>query len=950
MAELPKTFEAKQIENKWYRFWQDLKLFEVNPASKKTAYCIVMPPPNVTGSLHMGHALNMTLQDVLIRWKRMKGFEALWLPGTDHAGISTQTVVERHLIKTLGKKRVEFDRDEFLKHVWAWKEKNEHTIIEQLKRIGCSCDWSKQRFTMDEGNNKAVRAAFKKLFDQGLIYRGDYLVNWDPVTMTAIADDEVEYEEKQSSLWFFKYPFADGSGFISIATTRPETMLGDTAVAVSPKDPRYASFIGKMVDLPLTGRQIPLIADIQVDPAFGTGAVKVTPAHDPVDYQMGLTHKLPFINIMTPDGKINEQGGQFAGLSMEEARQEVIKAMKEKGLLQKTEPHLYRVGVSYRSKAIVEPYLSKQWFVKMDGFKKNLKEIVQSGKVKLTPEHWVNTYFHWIENLRDWCISRQLWWGHRIPIWYHKEDAARMICYDGEDVPEEVRKNPESWVQDGDVLDTWFSSALWPFSTLGWPEKTDLLSKFYPNSTLVTGHDILFFWVARMILMGDTMMGEPPFPETFLHGLIYGKSYWRTSGGTITYVTGEERNSYDLGKPIPKDVSSRFEKMSKTKGNVIDPLEIVEEYGTDAMRMALCSSATYAREIDLERRRFEEFRNFANKIWNGARFVFMHLNGNERQGLTGLSPEEFSKGVNLELLALEDHWILSLLMRTIKDINLKLESYTFDQAAMEAYDFFWKEFCSYYLEISKPVLFGKAGNPEVRKNKQKLLAIILCQAVRLIHPMAPFITEELFQLLKERFSGIVAQSQDPFTLEAIEALSTAACAIAPYPTVLDEKLIDPEIEEMFSLIEKVVYTIRNIRGEMKLAPTVETEVHILGNKGDHNYKILNGHLNIISSLIKTSKIEMYAAEPTLGFVSTGMVEGLKVMIPLPQEWKEQEYKRLCKEKEKLSESAAKTSLQLENPSFLEKAPTELVKNLKMQLERTHLDLKEIETKIKVLEK
>lgn len=950
MADLPKTFEAKQIENKWYLFWQELQLFQVNPASDKPSFCLVMPPPNVTGSLHMGHALNMTLQDVLVRWKRMQGFESLWLPGTDHAGISTQTVVERHLIKTVGKKRVDFDRDEFLTHVWDWKEKNENTIIEQLKRIGCSCDWSKQRFTMDEGNNKAVRAAFKKLFDQGLIYRGDYLVNWDPVTMTAIADDEVEYEEKQSSLWFFKYPFADGSGFISIATTRPETMLGDTAVAVSPKDPRYASSIGKMIDLPLTGRQIPLIADIQVDPEFGTGAVKVTPAHDPVDYQMGLTHNLPFINIMTPDGKINEQGGAFAGLSMEEARQEVVKAMKEKGFLQKIEPHLNRVGVSYRSKAVVEPYLSKQWFVKMDGFKKKLKEIVQTDKVKIIPEHWVNTYYHWIENLRDWCISRQLWWGHRIPIWYHREDASRMICYDGEEVPEEVRKNPESWVQDGDVLDTWFSSALWPFSTLGWPEKTDLLKKFYPNSTLVTGHDILFFWVARMILMGDTMMGEPPFPKTFLHGLIYGKSYWRNTGGSIAYVTGEERLSYDLGKPIPKDVNSRFEKMSKTKGNVIDPLEIVDEYGTDAMRMALCSSATYAREIDLERRRFEEFRNFANKIWNGARFVFMHLDGNEAQGLSGLSAEEFSKGVDLKLLALEDRWILSLLMKTIKDINLKLENYTFDQAAMEAYDFFWKEFCSYYLEISKPVLFGKAGGPQERKNKQKLLTIILCQAVRLIHPMAPFITEELFQLLKEKFKDVKADDgQDPFTFEAIEALSKAACAVAPYPTVLDEKLIDPEIEETFSLIEKVVYTIRNIRGEMKLAPTVETEVHISGNKEDHNFKILNGYLPIISSLVKTSKIDMHPAEPNLGFVSTGMVEGLKVMIPLPHEWKEKEHKRLCKEKEKLSEAAAKTSLQLENPSFLEKAPSELVKNLKMQLERTHLDLKEIESKIKVLE-
>ncbi len=566
MEELPKSYESQAIEAKWYKFWEQQGYFKADPASPKKPYCIVIPPPNVTGVLHIGHALVNTLQDILIRWHRMRGFETLWVPGTDHAGISTQTVVERHLIQTQGKRRKDFSREDFLEHVWRWKEENENKILNQLRRLGCSCDWSRRRFTMDAGNNRAVRTMFKKLFDAKLIYRGDYLVNWDPVTQTAIADDEVEYEDKESFLWFFKYPFKDGSGFAHVATTRPETMLGDTAIAVTPKDPRYQNLIGKMVIQPMSEREIPIIGDPFVDPEFGTGMVKVTPAHDPNDYQMGLNHNLPFINIMTPDGKINENGGRFKGLTMEEARHQIIAGMKKLGFLEKTDPHLNRVGVSYRSKAIIEPYMSKQWFVKMAPFAPKLRAAVVEERTKLIPKNWETTYFHWIDNLRDWCISRQLWWGHRIPIWYKIENPEQMICYDGEGNPPEVDQNPNQWRQDEDVLDTWFSSALWPFATLGWPETTADLKRFYPNSVLVTGHDILFFWVARMILMGEYAMGQVPFPETFLHGLIYGKSYWRTTPeGGITYVPENERCNMSLESLFQKRYSPDGKKCRSPK-------------------------------------------------------------------------------------------------------------------------------------------------------------------------------------------------------------------------------------------------------------------------------------------------------------------------------------------------------------------------------------------------
>jgi valyl-tRNA synthetase len=933
-----KALDPKTVDAKWYAYWQEKKFFQADPRSKKPAYCIVMPPPNVTGVLHMGHALVNTIQDILIRFKRMSGFEALWIPGTDHAGISTQTIVERNLMALHNKKRKDFSREEFLSHVWKWKEDNEALILNQLKSLGCSCDWQRLRFTMDEGNNKAVRVIFKKLYDQGLIYRGDYLVNWDPVTQTAIADDEVEYEEQNTFLWHIKYPLADG-GHIVVATTRPETLLGDTAVAVNQTDERYQKYIGKKIKLPLSDRLIDIIADHRIDPTFGTGAVKVTPAHDPNDYQMGLAHNLEMINILTPDGKINENGHRFAGLTVDEARKSVVEELKKQGLIEKQVPHVNRVGLSYRSKAVIQPYLSKQWFISMTQFKDKLHKAVAEDKVKLIPKTWQHTYFHWIDNLRDWCISRQLWWGHRIPIWYKVSNPQEMICFDGDGLPDIVEKEKGQWVQDEDVLDTWFSSALWPFSTLGWPDNTDELNKFYPNSVLVTGHDILFFWVARMILMGEFAMSEVPFKETFLHGLIYGKSYWRVlKDGSSIYVKADERLKYETGTQLPSDVESKWEKMSKTKGNVIDPIEMINVYGTDATRMALTASATQARQIDLDRRRFEEFKNFANKIWNGARFVFMNLFSDNP-----LTSSDLEKGIDKDLLNLEDKWILSKLNSTIKTVTDAINDYTFDKAALESYNFFWKEFCAYYVEIVKPVLFSKTGTKEERTNKQKILFVTLFSTIRLLHPIAPFITEELYQKLRQAFDTRPTHSSCPYMQEALNALKSQACITSLYPTVVLQEAISLEIEDTFNLIDQVVYAIRNIRGEMKLAPSMSTDIYLVTS----NSKIKENS-GIISALVPTKKIFITNQEPSLVFKGTCMIEDIKIHIPLPEEMQQQEKLRLQKEKEKQALQLKKIHDQLSNQAFIEKAPRPLVDKLEDQLKQTKESLNEIEKKLNEL--
>jgi len=931
------AYDPKECEQKWYSFWEDGKFFHADPNSGKPPYCISIPPPNVTGVLHMGHALVDTLQDVLIRWKRMQGFEALWVPGTDHAGIATQTVVERDQIAKHGKRRKDFSREEFLKLTWEWKEKSESTILGQLKRLGCSCDWDRLAFTMDEDRTKAVRTLFKKMFDEGLIYQGDYLVNWDPVTQTALADDEVEYEEKESNLWHVRYPFSDGSGHLIVATTRPETMLGDTAVAVNPDDERYKPLIGKTIDLPLTDRKIPIIADSYVEKEFGSGAVKITPAHDPNDYEMGVRHNLEMINIMTPDGRVNEVGGEFAGLTMEEARLDVAEKLKSLGLMEKIEPYNHRVGVSYRSKAVIEPYLSKQWFVKMAPFKEKLIAAVKEKKVEIIPGHWESTYFHWIENLRDWCISRQLWWGHQIPIWYHKDDPSKMICYAGEGLPKEVEQDPDSWRQDEDVLDTWFSSGAWPFTILGWPEKTADLAKFYPNSVLVTGHDILFFWVARMLLMGEYAMEELPFPQTFIHGLIYGKSYWRYhQDGSIAYVSNEERLAFDLGEKLPSDVHSKWEKMSKSKGNVIDPIEIIETYGTDAMRIALCSIATHARQIDLDRRRFEEYKNFINKIWNGARFVFMHLED--------LCEESFAKGIDRSLLTLEDRWILSRLNQVIGQVNEQLEEYSFDKAAQTTYRFFWDEFCAYYLELVKPSLFGKVGTTQDKENKKRLLCVLLLNCLRLFHPMIPFVTEDLFHQLKEKFPG-TATSQEPYAAEALKALSSKACIVAPYPTVIEESDIDSEIEATFALVGKVIHGVRTIRAQMQLPPSVNTKLIVEAKEGDPDRVALENNTPMVNALVRLSDIEFTTEHNVEGFYASQVVSGLTLVIPLPKELEERERLRLEKLKEKLIKNQNQLSGKLANEKFIENAPKELVDTCRHNLAQVEQELTEVGKKL-----
>jgi valyl-tRNA synthetase len=936
------AYDHRQVENKWNEFWEENHFFKADNQSKKPPFCIILPPPNVTGRLHMGHALGGTVQDILTRVKRMQGFEALWLPGLDHAGISTQTVVEKHLIRTIGKTRKEFDREEFLSHVWDWKEKHEHIICSQLKQLGCSLDWTRKRFTMDDASNKAVKVIFKKLYDKGLIYRGDYLVNWDPVTQTALADDEVEYEEVESSLWHIRYPIDGLDESITVATTRPETLLGDTAIAVHPSDERYQHLIGKMAIVPIVERKIPIIADAFIDPNFGTGCVKITPAHDFNDYESGLRNNLPMINIMTKDGYVNENGQPFTGLSFLEARVKIVEHLKKVNLLSKIEPHTHRVGKSYRSKAIIEPYLSKQWFVKMSAFKEGLLRAVREKEVELIPAHFDKTYFHWIENLRDWCISRQLWWGHRIPVYYHIHDSSKVICYDGDDLPEEVKKNPELYRQDEDVLDTWFSSALWPFSTLGWPEKTDDLKKFFPTSVLVTGHDILFFWVARMIMMSQFAMELPPFHQTFIHGLIYGKSYWRQSAdGSIQYVTPEERQNLEKMEKLPKDILSKWEKMSKSKGNIIDPIEMIELYGADAVRMALCASLTDSRQIDLDKRRFEEYKNFANKLWNAARFVMMNLYEEGQDG--ALTSQDLESSIELKHLLVDDRYILSRLAKLVDQSTRAIEAYDFDQYALGIYTFLWDEFCAYYLESAKPYTQKKIDQPIVLKQKQKILLYVLTTTLRLLHPVTPFITEEIFQMIKARFP---IQSNHPchdlIGKDLIDTLKKQAICIANYPKPIDAHL-DESSEKDFNLIKDVIYAIRNLRGEMQIPPSTFSSVFFESIDGQEELDKVEKNEALIAALVKIQHVKN--SEHKTAHFTTQRVGNIKIYVYLPLELIQKEKERLVKEKEKLLKQLDHALMQMSNEEFVAKAPKPLLEKTQATIDLTRSKLKDIESKL-----
>ncbi|MBF5051116.1 Valine--tRNA ligase [Candidatus Clavichlamydia salmonicola] len=938
--EIPKSYDPKLIESSCYEAWELSGAFIANPYSEKPAYSIIMPPPNVTGVLHMGHALVNILQDTLIRWKRMSGYEVLWVPGTDHAGIATQSVVERHLEVSLGKKRYHFSREEFLEHVFSWKEQCETTILSQLKKLGCSCDWSRLRFTMDRGSNFAVKKVFKSFFDQGLIARSNYLVNWDPVTETALADDEVEYEDREGFLWYIHYPVIDSEEVITVATTRPETLFGDTAVAVSPDDPRYVMLKNKQVQIPLSGRKIPIIEDYRIDPMFGTGAVKITPAHDFNDHLIGRDHNLPSINILLPNGRLNELGGSFSGMTMEEARQAVVNALREQGFLAKKEAHSMHVGVSYRSGAVIEPFLSDQWFVKVESFVPWLRDVIESSQVKLFPENWEITYFRWIDNLRDWCISRQLWWGHRIPIWYNKTDPTKMICYIEDGEPEEVKNNPNDWYQDEDVLDTWFSSGLWPLTCFNWPdENSPEWKKFYPSAVLVTGHDILFFWVARMLLMGGGLTKKSPFEHVFLHGLIYGKSYKRKNiDGSLTYVTGEEKYAYDTSeKPVPVDVFSKWEKLSKSKGNVIDPIDVIAKYGTDAVRMTLCSCANQSPQIDLDYRRFEEFKNFINKIWNGARFVLMNLED--------LSGEDFSEGLDHHLFSLEDEYMFSILNRLCESTNQDLSGYSFDKASINVYEFFWNDFCSNYLEIIKPYLFSKHGTSQERKNKQKILLILLTCSIGLMHPFIPFITEELFGLLKKKMTGLQKRKgADVYTTFIVDFLLSPSCMQAPYPQVLRKKDISKNIEEDFAVAARLVATIRKIRGEMGISVKTPVDVILVCK----NMKKGNLYAPIVKSLIRAHQFTLTKEEPVEAFGSHAFTDGIKVIVILPEEMADKELERLNKELTKIIEQQSRVAILLANSEFMSKADSSLVDKKKKLIESLRQEEIFIKDKIQLM--
>ena len=737
--ELAKTYNPGEVEDRIYDFWMQGGYFHANRDETKKPYTIVMPPPNITGQLHMGHALDETLQDILIRWRRMQGYDTLWVPGTDHASIATEAkIVEAMRQEGITKEQI--GREAFLERAWAWKEKYGGRIKEQLKKLGVSCDWERERFTLDEGCSKAVREVFVSLYEKGLIYRGERIVNWCPHCKTTISDAEVEFEEKDGFFWHLRYPFEDGSGYLELATTRPETMLGDTAVAVHPDDERYKAFVGKTLILPLVGRRIPVVADSYVDMEFGTGVVKITPAHDPNDFEVGLRHHLEVINVMNDDGSINENGGKYAGLPGLEARRQIVEDLKEQGFLVSIEPIRHNVGTCYRCHSTIEPRVSKQWFVKMEPLAKPAIEVVRSGKTKFIPERLEKVYYNWMENIKDWCISRQLWWGHRIPAWYCADCGETVVARETPDTCPHC--GGHHLHQDPDTLDTWFSSALWPFSTLGWPDKTPDLAHYYPTSTLVTGYDILFFWVARMIFSGIEQMGETPFSTVFFHGLV-------------------------------RDSQGR--KMSKSLGNGIDPLEVIQQYGADALRFTLITGISPGNDTRFSDERVQASRNFANKIWNAARFIRMNIDGKA-------VPDQLP-----DTLLPEDEWILDTFNTLCREVNENLEKFEIGIAAQKIHDFLWDQFCDWYIEIAKIRLNGEeeAAAQQVRQ----VLVWVMNRTLALLHPFMPYITEEIWQALPHEGEALM---------------------ISGYPA-FDPALSFPESAARFGSVMAVVRGVRNRR-------------------------------------------------------------------------------------------------------------------------------------------
>ena len=898
--ELPKAYEPKSVEQKWYDFWLEKKYFHADENAGGEPFSIVIPPPNVTGSLHIGHALNSTLQDVLVRWKRMSGRNTLWVPGTDHAGIATQNVVERQLAKEHVDRHV-LGRDKFVEKVWEWKKEYGSRIINQLKRMGASCDWQRERFTMDEGLSRAVREVFVTLYEEGLIYRGERLINWCPRCHTALSDIEVEHEDEKGKLYHIAYPLShDHNIRLTVATTRPETMLGDTAVAVHPLDPRYKDLIGKTVDLPLTSRRIPIIGDsILVDLEFGTGAVKVTPAHDFNDYEAGLRQVPNLARIKMLDDKaeilpdipdvLADVQKLIVGKPAKKARGMVVELLQERGYLIKTDDHAHSLGKCYRCRSVVEPYLSPQWFVKTGPLAEPAIKAVEDGKVRIVPKGWENTYFEWMRNIKDWCISRQIWWGHRIPAWYCDDCGA--ITVSRTDAAACKKCSGKNIRQETDVLDTWFSSALWPFSTLGWPDKTKELEVYYPTSVLITSFDIIFFWVARMIMMGLHFRKDVPFKDVYIHALV------RDSEG---------------------------QKMSKSKGNVIDPLVMIDQYGTDAFRFTLVAFAAQGRDIKMSTERIEGYRNFANKIWNASRFVFMNLE------------DDFTP--NSELLTpnapLADQWILSRMNSVCKDVEAALREYRFNDAASGLYHFIWHEYCDWYLELSKPSLNLEKGSGE-RRATQTVLVHVLETALRLLHPLMPFITEEIWQALPE---AVRSKNQEK-TCESL--------MVASYP-IADDKLIDAAIEQDMQMVMDLILAIRNIRGEMNIAPSMHIAAHVrveTEELGRHLEKSA-GYVTTLSRL-KDLRIGTHEKKPKAA--ATGVIKGAEIYVPLEGIIDlTQERDRLQKEIAKISKDIDVFSKKLSNKNFVDKAPKEVVEKDTAKLEDFKVKRDKLENSLKML--
>ena len=852
MKNLEKTYNPSEIEDKLYKKWMDGGYFHSEPDSKKEPYTIVIPPPNVTGQLHMGHALDETLQDILIRYKRMQGYNALWIPGTDHAGIATQIKVEEDLRVNEGLTRYDLGREKFLERVWDWKEKFGSRIINQIKKLGCSCDWDRERFTMDEGCSKAVREVFVNLYNKGLIYRGNKIINWCPSCATALSDAEVEYTDQPGHFWHVRYKMSDSDNYIIVATTRPETILGDTAIAVNPEDERYADFVGKTCILPLVGREIPIVADEYVEKDFGTGAVKITPAHDPNDFEVGMRHDLPVINVMNSDATINANGGKYEGMDRYEARKAIVDDLDKCGALVKVEDYSHNVGTCYRCKTTVEPLTSDQWFVKMKPLAEEAIRVVNDKEVEFVPERFTKTYLNWMNNVHDWCISRQLWWGHRIPAFYCDKCGEMVVSKTDVDV---CPKCGAPMRQEEDVLDTWFSSALWPFSTLGWPEKTEDLAYYYPTSTLVTGYDIIFFWVARMIFSGCEHMKKPPFKHVFMHGIV-------------------------------RDSQGR--KMSKSLGNGIDPLEVISKYGADALRFTLATGNSPGNDMRFYWERVESSRNFANKIWNAARFVLMNL-----------EIEDCSLPENPEI---EDKWILSRFNGVARSVTENLDKFELGVALSNLYDFIWDEFCDWYIELVKTRLYG--DNKESKLNAEHTLCFVLCGILKLMHPFMPFITEEIYCALPTGEETIMTSEWPKYS----------------------DKLNFPEEEKQMSVICGAIKSIRNIRTEMNVVPSRKASMIIVTD----NAKLFEGGTAFFEKLAGAKDVTVTNEEKNIpdGAVSV-IVEGAKIFIPMDELIDtEKEKQRLEKEKQRLEAEIERVEKKLSNQGFIAKAPAKLIEEEK----------------------